>query len=227
MAVPKPQQLPSGSWRVQVTINGRRFARTFATQKEAAVWALSMKASNAKKGPKDAEYENMLRGILGGDSQNAGSKKVKIPTVKEELEKVDAMDGAAFETYCASLFRLTGYFHGGASYTTKEAGDFGADVIIECVDGKRIAIQCKRYKSNVGIDAVQEVYASKNHYYATEAAVITNARFTPAAKELAKNTGVYLLDRKSLTSLIELYIKELDKLTNKNQWELLMEAIAE
>ena len=44
-------------------------------------------------------------------------------------------------------------------------------------------------------------------------------------KELAKNTGVSLLDRKLLKKMLELYIQEMDRKINKSQWDLLIEAL--
>ena len=35
----KPVQLPSGSWRIQITVNGKRIGKTFATKSECKVWA--------------------------------------------------------------------------------------------------------------------------------------------------------------------------------------------
>ncbi len=223
MAVPKARQLPSGSWRIQTVINKRRVSKTFNTKKEAEVWALSVKTTTKKNGDKNNEYESMLRAILRRPEQK--KKATKLPFAKDELDKIDSMEGIDFETYCSDLLKLTGFFHGGTVYSTRGSGDFGADIIIECVDGTRVVIQCKRVKSNVGIDAVQEVYSSKPHYYATKAAVLTNSYFTPAAKELAKNTGVTLLDRSHLEKIIELYIRAMDRMINKSQWDNLIDEL--
>lgn len=108
---------------------------------------------------------------------------------------------------------------------TKGSGDYGADIIIECVDGRKVSIQCKRMKGNVGIDAIQEVVASKKHYHTTAAAVVTNAHFTPAAKQLAHENGVALLDRKYLIRMIKLYIETLNSIYNSSQWESFLDGV--
>lgn len=76
-------------------------------------------------------------------------------------------------------------------------GDFGADLILE-TETQRIAVQAKRYKSKVGIKAVQEIASAKSHYRANETWVVTNNFFTAAAVELAQSNGVKLCDRNFL-----------------------------
>lgn len=43
MKIPEPQRLPSGKWRIQVMVDGRRIGRTFGTEKEAVYWAAGIK----------------------------------------------------------------------------------------------------------------------------------------------------------------------------------------
>lgn len=68
------------------------------------------------------------------------------------IAEIDQMDGVQFEHYLGHLFRSQGY----KAEVTKAAGDFGADLVI-FKDGRRIVVQAKRYKKNVGLEAVQEV----------------------------------------------------------------------
>lgn len=84
---------------------------------------------------------------------------------------------------------------------TRSAGDYGADLVIE-KDGVRTVVQAKCYSKNVGIDAVQQVQASKAHYKAAQAWVVTNRGFTEAAKTLAHSNGVNLVDRELLINMI-------------------------
>ncbi|ARR10761.1 hypothetical protein AR543_p0153 (plasmid) [Paenibacillus bovis] len=96
------------------------------------------------------------------------------------------------------MFRALGY----DSKVTQASGDFGADVVLKKND-HTIVVQAKRYKNNVPIEAVQQVYAAAAHYKATGGAwVVTNSDFTPAAYELAKSTRVRLINRDQLIDLI-------------------------
>jgi restriction system protein len=72
-----------------------------------------------------------------------------------------------------------------------------ADLILSA-KGKKIIVQAKRYKKNVGVKAVQEIASAKSHYKADECWVITNSFFTEHAKKLASSNQVRLVDRKEL-----------------------------
>ncbi len=51
----------------------------------------------------------------------------------------------------------------------------------------------RKYSSNVGNGAVQEIFAAKAHHSARHAAVVATSGFTPSARALASSTGVHLL----------------------------------
>lgn len=102
-----------------------------------------------------------------------------------------AMSGYAFEEYCAKLLRSKGYRE---VDVTPKSGDFGADIIAISTDGEKTCFQCKNYQTPVGVKAVQEIIAAKAYYHCDVAAVITNSSYNEAAKELARETGVVLMD---------------------------------
>jgi restriction system protein len=66
------------------------------------------------------------------------------------------------------------------------------------IDERRVAVQLKRYTGPVGNAAVQQALAGMIHYKAKEAWVITTSTCMKKAKELAKSTGVRLIDRSEL-----------------------------
>ena len=81
-------------------------------------------------------------------------------------------------------------------------GDFGADLVIT-KGGVRTAVQAKqRSRGSVPIKAVQEVVGSLPHYRCQRGLVVTNQRFTAAARQLAKEHGVELWDREVLINRI-------------------------
>lgn len=110
---------------------------------------------------------------------------------------IDFMTGEQFEQYLAKLFRELGY----NVRHTNITGDFGADLVLKTSKGTKIVVQAKRYSSNVGLRAVQEVYTAKSYYKAKGASVVTNNYFTSAAIKLAKVNGVELIDRDALLKL--------------------------
>lgn len=119
---------------------------------------------------------------------------------------VAQMSGIQFEQYIIKLLKKCGILDVGGTSTT---GDQGADILFTH-NGKRVVIQAKRYSSNVGNGAIQEVHAAKGFYHCNTAWVITNSTFTKSAQELARKLNVILVDGNDLVRLeskIEEYLK--------------------
>ena len=109
------------------------------------------------------------------------------------LAEIDVMDGRTFERYLHARFTQLGY----AVELTPYQGDWGADLVIR-KDGVKTVVQAKRWRRPVGVTAVQEVVAAKGVYGSANALVVTNSRFTDAAKTLARANGVELWNRERL-----------------------------
>jgi restriction system protein len=116
---------------------------------------------------------------------------------RQEPVSVDDLEGHDFEYYCADLLEKSGFQN---VQVTKGSGDFGADILCER-SGITYAVQCKCYDSDVGVHAVQEVYAGKDYYDRMVAAVMTNQYFTGPAKQMAEKLNVMLWDRDYLGML--------------------------
>jgi len=109
------------------------------------------------------------------------------------ITDVDQMTGRQFEEYVGTLFEGNGYR---VTYT-QATGDFGADLILK--KGREvIVVQAKRYKSSVGVAAVQEVIPAVKMYHANAAWVVSNSYYTKAAMTLAKSNHVKMIDRDEL-----------------------------
>lgn len=113
-----------------------------------------------------------------------------------DLASLDDLPGMEFERAIASLYTTLGY----ETRLTKATGDFGVD-LIAVKNSHRYAIQVKRYSANVGVSAVQQVVAGAKLYQANNHAVVTNSLFTNAAKVLAREHSVELVDRNELASM--------------------------
>lgn len=118
----------------------------------------------------------------------------------KNISSLDDLDGFEFESAIAGLYEHKGY----SVEITKASGDYGVDVLAR-KGTEVLAIQAKRYTRKVGIKAVQEVSSGAFYYKATKAIVITNSFFTDQAKELAKNTGIILVNKKRLANMWESY----------------------
>lgn len=99
------------------------------------------------------------------------------------------LTGVEYEYRVAEYLRSKGYW---GVKVTQASGDYGVDITAH-KHGKKFAIQCKYYSQPVGLSAVQEAVAGKNHYGCNAAMVVTNNTFTAAAERLAKENGVKLL----------------------------------
>jgi len=116
------------------------------------------------------------------------------------LHKIDnEINGYEFEKITKELLLKNG-FHD--VVVTQASNDFGVDVLA-VKDEIKYAIQCKKYASNVGVKAVQEVIASKSMHNCHVAVVLTNNYFTKSAEKLAEKNNVLLWDRNDLIKMID------------------------
>jgi HJR/Mrr/RecB family endonuclease len=103
------------------------------------------------------------------------------------MDAIDAMSGQEFESFLTRLFRRLGY---AVEHVGRGGGDFGADLVIEKSRFK-IAVQAKNYdRDRVGNDAVQQAIAGATYYGCDQAMVVTNARYTAAARKQASNSTI-------------------------------------
>ncbi len=114
-----------------------------------------------------------------------------------QVHELDKLGGVEFEEYLAGLFRKQGY----KAEMTPSTSDYGADLVL-MKDGKRIAVQAKRYAGTVGIAAVQEALSGMAYYKCSAAWVVTTGTYTPNAIELAEKSGVRLVGRADLGMMI-------------------------
>ena len=110
------------------------------------------------------------------------------------IQGIDRMEGVQFEQRMATHFEYLGW----QVSKTPGSGDYGADLILQSPDGRRIAAQCKRYTGSVGISAVQEVLGAVQYYGVDAGMIITNSTLTKNAKELARVSGVDVWERNDL-----------------------------
>jgi len=123
--------------------------------------------------------------LFGGNISSEGKKLA--------AEDIHSMDEYLFEAFAAMFYEKNGF----ETFVTPRAGDKGVDVLAEKGD-ECYAIQCKRCKGKVGLEAVNEVVAGLKYYEkinkkAYKAVVFTNSELTPAAYELADANNVKLI----------------------------------
>ena len=126
-------------------------------------------------------------------------KQKKIDEMMLLAGNIDEMPGEQFERILCIMFEKLGY----KSTHVGQSGDFGADIILQNSDGKRIIVQAKRYSENVGNSAVQEVYSAIPIHNGHEGWVVTNSYYTKAAVKQANGCGVKLIDRDGLFDMLK------------------------
>jgi restriction system protein len=119
------------------------------------------------------------------------------PKTKEDLQKIDTMDGHTFEHYVAQILSKNGYNN---VSVTSGSNDFGVDIIAHKHENK-YAIQVKRQSSRVSRRAVSDAVAGRDHYGCNLSMVITNNYMTDGGMRLAKSTNCIIIDREKLISL--------------------------
>jgi restriction system protein len=110
----------------------------------------------------------------------------------------DGMSGPEFEQFIARLMRASGCRRvtvcGGA-------GDEGADVIGYAPDGRRLVVQCKRYKNSVGSPEVQRFAGTAHRIHGADIALlVTNGRLTRQAWDVARRCDIIAFDRDRLAA---------------------------
>ena len=112
----------------------------------------------------------------------------------------DNMTGYEFEEFCKELLIANGFKD---VEVTSASHDFGVDVIAYKDKAVKYSIQCKKYSSNVGVKAVQEVLGSMSMHKCHVGVVLTNNYFTKEAQELAEKNNILLWDKDELQDMIK------------------------
>ncbi len=112
--------------------------------------------------------------------------------------ELDRMSGDAFESWVVRSLARSGF----RCENLPRSHDYGID-LIAARSGRRVGVQAKRYEGPVGNGAVQQAIAGAGHHACSLAAVVTQSRFTPAARAQASTAipPVVLVDRGALTDL--------------------------
>jgi hypothetical protein len=150
-------------------------------------------------------------GVLGprlSGRQDAGGELRLAPTASNKLRAIPPavapgplalapepveLSPRAFEERISELLCALGY----RATMTRPTADGGID--IEAVDlrplvGGKMIVQCKRYRGNVGVVAVRELYGVVNHEHAAKGALVTTGDFTSDARAFAAGKPLELIN---------------------------------
>ena len=128
-------------------------------------------------------------------------ERIREERERKEKERFEAgyqenMSGEDYEKYCKYILKQRGWI----IKLTPKSGDQGVDLIAS-KEFLKVCIQCKRYSKPVGNKAVQEIFTGKQFYNGSHGVLVSNAKFTKSAKDLASRTGIILLSDINLKNL--------------------------
>lgn len=133
----------------------------------------------------------LLGWMMTGPSLPENEQKQKSVTDTSKPTFRSDMTGLEYEEFVATRLKIEGYTD---VTVTKASGDHGADILAVTQTGITAVIQCKLYKGVVGQEAVQQAVSAREYYHRSQAIVITNSTFTPAAKDFAQHTDTILIE---------------------------------
>lgn len=170
-----------------------------------AIYSFSIKKIDPIEVQAD-DFSALVGTECGSYIQKNISNSVNDDRFKYYNGKFDCMTGKDFEQYCAQLLHEVGFSD---ITVTPASGDFGVDILGK-YNNVLYAFQCKRYSSNVGVDAVYQISGGMKYYHANVGIVLTNQHYTEQAQQLASEIGVVLWDRDFLYDLIDVSISGKD-----------------
>ncbi|MFC3747638.1 restriction endonuclease [Paenibacillus sp. GCM10012306] len=156
----------------------------------------SGKGANVRK---SGVRQSSATGVTSATRAKTKSSSAKAPIKKltdAQILKADVrtLSGMDFE-------RLMELHYIDQGYTVQRvggSGDHEVDLILKGKEGYKIAVQCKRWKQDVGNDIVLRLKAGKQVHGCYDAWIVTTSNFTKAAKEAADRLNIKLINGLSL-----------------------------
>lgn len=124
-------------------------------------------------------------------------------TMEQKVEQLYHLTPREFEEWPESLFKTLDFQN---VVLTPQSGDKGLDLIAE-KDGKKIAVQCKKFKGVVGTPVIQAFAGALQTANIDKGYFITTGTYSLDAEKMAQDLPIELYDRNSLGGLIEVAMK--------------------
>lgn len=120
--------------------------------------------------------------------------------VEQKVDQLYHLTPREFEEWTESLFKALNFQN---VVLTPQFGDKGLDLIAE-KDGKKVAVQCKKYKGVVGTPVIQAFAGALQTAEIDKGYFITTGTYSLDAEKMAQELPIELYDRNSLVDLIEI-----------------------
>lgn len=125
---------------------------------------------------------------------NSTTSKKNLSVQELLTADIDTLEGDDFERLVFLYFKAKGF----NPELTQKTGDHGVDLVIKDPnDGLKIAVQCKRYKSDskIGNKDIINLEGGKRFYRCPGTMFITTSDYTPKAREFAEQCKMDLWNR--------------------------------
>jgi SNF2 family DNA or RNA helicase/HJR/Mrr/RecB family endonuclease len=134
------------------------------------------------------------------------------------IQQIDKLNPNLFEAAIAALYKQQGF----DVHLTPYSNDKGVDVVL-LGDQDSYLLQVKQTKTQVGREAIQEIYTAKTYYenrFSTKfkLTAVTNNDFSSTATMLAQSNLVELVNRQQLIKMIDRHqisIKDINKIESQ------------
>jgi SNF2 family DNA or RNA helicase/HJR/Mrr/RecB family endonuclease len=134
------------------------------------------------------------------------------------MQHIDKLNPNLFEAAIAALYKQQGF----DVHLTPYSNDKGVDVVL-LGDQDSYLLQVKQTKTQVGREAIQEIYTAKTYYenrFSTKfkLTAVTNNDFSSTATMLAQSNLVELVNRQQLIKMIDRHqisIKDINKIESQ------------
>jgi restriction system protein len=117
------------------------------------------------------------------------------------IDRLLELEPLEFEILVAELFKNKGY----TAELTKRSYDGGVDIFLtntEIAKKEKIIVQCKRYKSNIGVKEIRELLGVVSSEKATKGILCCSSNFTASAKQFSENNQrIELINGKNLIEM--------------------------
>lgn len=113
---------------------------------------------------------------------------------KKGISAISAMSWQQFERLCAGYFTAKGYR---VQLCGQGGADGGQDLVLRR-SGKKTLVQCKHWKSRVGVSIVREMYGVMTAEQFDQVIIVGTSGFTKEAWSWAKGKPIHLMDANNL-----------------------------
>lgn len=126
------------------------------------------------------------------------------------LGKFDDLTPYEFEDMVAEMYRCKGWQD---VSTTTRSDDKGRDVIGVDKKGRRVYVEVKKHKNNVGRPVIQKLHSIMTTDHIAKGIVVTTSDFTQGAIEYAQKTSISLVNRKKFLTTCQYLLGEGPRVT--------------